>query len=220
MAVDRVGTRSALLKQQQIDAHPQHILSLTNSPTSTLTSDLLSPTELAYLKQHLALLAAHYNASFLSSFPPKLRRLDDRAGAGGVGMIEGPDLDKAVWVRCLGVPQQEGSSRRHRREYDAEEDLMDGGRVVVDRETEEALRRGDESDKWRPVEVSCGFTSASRDDADDTDGPSQYSSTQRSRRSGRSNGGERVVEMRRGEIWLVRWSSVREAVTRGECELI
>jgi hypothetical protein len=137
-------------------------------------------------------------------------------------MIEGPDLDKAVWVRCLGAPQEEGSSRRNRRrEYDAEEDLMDGGRVVVDRETEEELRRGDESNKWRPVEVSCGFTSASRDDPDSADGPTQYSSTQRSRRSGRSvSQGERVIEMRRGEIWLVRWSSVRESVTRGECELI
>jgi hypothetical protein len=136
-------------------------------------------------------------------------------------MVEGPDLDKAVWVRCLGVPQQEDSSRRRRREYDAEADLMDGGGVVVDRKTEEELRRGDESDRWRPVDVSCGFTSASKDDADDTDGPSQYSNTQRSRRSGRSTDhGERVVQMRRGEIWLLRWSSVREAVTRGECELI
>lgn len=206
----------------QIDAHPQYTLSLATELSTTPTSDLLSPTELAYLRQHLALLANHYNASFLSSFPPKLRRLDDRAGAGGVAMVEGPDLEKAVWVRCLGRPQTDGPNRRRRKAYDAEDDLYDDGRVVMNRDDEEELRRGDESDAWGPVEVSCGYTSASRaDEDDDMNGASQgYGSTQRSRRSAGGAAGERIVNMRRGEIWLVRWSSVRDAVSRGECELI
>jgi len=209
---------------RQIDAHPQYILSrTTDSDPNLSTHDLLSATELAYLKQHLALLANHYNASFLSSFPPKLRRLDDRAGAGGVSMVEGPDLDKAVWVRCLGVPRSRGTNGRRPRAYDAEDDLYDDGKVVMDREEEERMRRGEEGDAWGAVEVSCGFMSASGEGGEDADmgaASQAYGSTQRSRRLGSDSGGERVVEMRRGEIWLVRWSSVRDAVFRGECELV
>lgn len=205
----------------QIDAHPQYIFSqTTNNDSSLSTHDLLSATELAYLKQHLALLANHYNASFLSSFPPKLRRLDDRAGAGGVSMVEGPDLDKAVWIRCLGVAQASGSNGRRPRAYDAEDDLYDDGKVVMDKDDEDNMRNGD---AWGPVEISCGFISASNNEDDEggARGASQgYGSTQRTQRSGDGAGGERVATMRRGEIWLVRWSSVRDAVFRGECELV
>jgi len=137
-------------------------------------------------------------------------------------MVEGPDLEKAVWVRCLGLPRSQSSRKSGRRAYDAEDDLHDG-RVVVDREEEEEMRREAEGDAWGPVEVSCGFASASRDDEEDTDmdASQRYGSTQRSRRSDRgAAAGERIVQMRRGEIWLVRWSGVRSAVNRGECELI
>jgi len=188
-----------------------------------LAQDLLSATELSYLRQHLNLLTNHYNVSFLSSFPPKLRRLDDRAGAGGVSMVEGPDLDKAVWVRCLGVAEVTDLNGRRPGAYDAEDDLYDDGKVVMDREEEARLKKGNESDAWRPVEVSCGFISASGEGDEDANmgAASQgYGNTQRSRRSGGNVGGEKIVEMRRGEIWLVRWSSVRDAFFRGECELV
>lgn len=59
----------------------------------------LSPSETHYLTTHQSLLHAHYKASFLSLFPPALRRLDDTAG--GVSMIERPDLETAVFVRVL-----------------------------------------------------------------------------------------------------------------------
>jgi len=59
----------------------------------------LSPSELQYLTAHQSLLHAHYQSSFLSTFPPQLQRLDDTAG--GISMIEQPDLDKAVFVRVL-----------------------------------------------------------------------------------------------------------------------
>ncbi|KAE8353596.1 hypothetical protein BDV28DRAFT_156888 [Aspergillus coremiiformis] len=59
----------------------------------------LSSQELAFLHAHQSLLAGHYGASFLSSFPPQLRRLDDNAG--GTSMVQGPDAREVVFVRCL-----------------------------------------------------------------------------------------------------------------------
>ncbi|KAF2101604.1 GINS complex, Sld5 component [Rhizodiscina lignyota] len=63
-----------------------------------------------YLSAHHALLSSHYQASFLSQFPPLLQRLDDTAG--GVSMVDAPDLDSAVFVRVLkdvGVVSVEGT---------------------------------------------------------------------------------------------------------------
>ncbi|KAK1146406.1 GINS complex subunit [Aspergillus melleus] len=59
----------------------------------------LSPQEVAFLHAHQTLLAGHFGASFLSSFPPQLRRLDDNAG--GTSMVQGPELKEVVFVRCL-----------------------------------------------------------------------------------------------------------------------
>ncbi|KAL7276730.1 GINS complex subunit [Rhizina undulata] len=59
----------------------------------------LSPTELSYLKSHLALLNSHFLASFLRNFPEQLRRLDDTAG--GISMIEEPDMDGAVFCKVV-----------------------------------------------------------------------------------------------------------------------
>jgi GINS complex subunit 4 len=64
-----------------------------------MLSENLSPSEMQYLDAHQMLLSSHYAASFLSQFPPQLQALDDRAG--GVSMVEEPDLDKAVFVRVL-----------------------------------------------------------------------------------------------------------------------
>ena len=48
---------------------------------------------------HQSILHAHYHACFLSQFPLSLQRMDDTAG--GISMIEMPDVDKAVFVRAL-----------------------------------------------------------------------------------------------------------------------
>lgn len=77
----------------QIDKHPLHIL------TTPETLTYLSHPERQYLEQHQALLSQHYAVSFLSSFPPQLQRLDDKAG--GISMIDAPDLDTAVFCRVL-----------------------------------------------------------------------------------------------------------------------
>lgn len=77
----------------QIDKYPLHILS------NPELKSRLSSSELRYLTQHQSLLHAHYLSSFLSNFPEQLRRLDDTAG--GISMIERPDLDTAVFVRVL-----------------------------------------------------------------------------------------------------------------------
>ncbi|KAN0068234.1 hypothetical protein V8E54_013804 [Elaphomyces granulatus] len=59
----------------------------------------LSPKEAEFLHAHQTLLASHYGSSFLGSFPPQLRRLDDNAG--GTSMVQAPDSKQVVFIRCL-----------------------------------------------------------------------------------------------------------------------
>ncbi|BCS15949.1 GINS complex subunit [Aspergillus luchuensis] len=71
-------------------------------PFTDDTDDISSPLskeEVSFLHAHQTLLAGHYGASFLNSFPPQLRRLDDNAG--GTSMVQGPDGKEVVFVRCL-----------------------------------------------------------------------------------------------------------------------
>ncbi|RAL01378.1 putative GINS DNA replication complex subunit Sld5 [Aspergillus ibericus CBS 121593] len=81
-----------------------------HEPTSPLSKE-----EVSFLHAHQTLLAGHYGASFLGSFPPQLRRLDDNAG--GVSMVQGPEEKEVVFVRCLGeevrvvVPPGDGVER-------------------------------------------------------------------------------------------------------------
>ena len=55
--------------------------------------------ELAYATRHQAMLHNHYLSSFLSSFPAQLQNLNDTAG--NMSMVDGPDVDAAVFVRLL-----------------------------------------------------------------------------------------------------------------------
>ncbi|OLN88678.1 DNA replication complex GINS protein SLD5 [Colletotrichum chlorophyti] len=84
----------------QIDKHTLHYLSSPNLRAR------LSPTELAYATRHQALLHNHYLSSFLSSFPAQLQNLNDTAG--NISMIDGPDLDTAVFIRLLRDVEVEG----------------------------------------------------------------------------------------------------------------
>ncbi|KAL5043342.1 hypothetical protein BDW71DRAFT_121207 [Aspergillus fruticulosus] len=68
-------------------------------PNNLPRSSPLSPSEATFLYTHQQLLAKHFGSSFLNSFPPQLRRLDDNAG--GTSMVQGPDKREAVFVRCL-----------------------------------------------------------------------------------------------------------------------
>ncbi|KAK6544081.1 GINS complex subunit [Orbilia ellipsospora] len=119
----------------KIDKHALHILS-----TPTLRH-LLSPSEQTYLKTHQALLNELYLSSFLKNFPENLRRLDDSAG--GISMVEEPDLDSAVFLRVV-----------------------------------------------RDVDIEIAW-----------------------------EGGE-TVPMRAGDVYVIRYSAVKEAVKKGEVELI
>ncbi|KAK0381578.1 hypothetical protein CLIM01_01054 [Colletotrichum limetticola] len=83
-----------------IDKHALHYLS------SPALRARLSETELAYATRHQALLHNHYLSSFLSSFPPNLQNLNDTAG--NISMIDGPDLDTAVFIRMLRDTEVEG----------------------------------------------------------------------------------------------------------------
>lgn len=101
-----------LTDDDQIDAHPLHILNLQTASLDTF-QPLLSPSEHQYLTSHQSLLSAHYSASFLSQFPASLQRLDDTAG--GISMVDKPDEDKAVFVRVLrdvGEIWVDGTDRR------------------------------------------------------------------------------------------------------------
>jgi GINS complex subunit 4 len=104
---------------------------------------LLSPLEQQYLQSHQALLSSHYHASFLSSFPENLQKLDDTAG--GISMVDKPDEESAVFCRVL----------------------RDSGNVEVNGEA-----------------------------------------------------GVSDVELKRGDVWVLRCSAVKEAVVRGDVELI
>ena len=77
----------------KIDAHALYHL------TDPSAKARLSPSELQYATAHTSLLRAHYHSSFLSRFPASLQKMDDTAG--GISMVEGPDVDKAVFVRAL-----------------------------------------------------------------------------------------------------------------------
>lgn len=77
----------------KIDRHTLHYLS-----TDALRARL-SDIELAYATRHQALLHNHYLSSFLSAFPPNLQNLNDTAG--GMSMIDAPDLEAAVFIRLL-----------------------------------------------------------------------------------------------------------------------
>lgn len=68
--------------------------------TSDTKTGLLGDSEIQFLRSHQALLSSFYSGSFLDAFPPQLRKLDDKAG--GNSMVEGPDLQEAIFVRCLG----------------------------------------------------------------------------------------------------------------------
>ncbi|KAL0939031.1 DNA replication complex gins protein sld5 [Colletotrichum truncatum] len=84
----------------KIDKHALHYLS---SPS---LRSRLSETELAYATRHQALLHNHYLSSFLSSFPQPLQNLNDTAG--NISMIDGPDVDTAVFIRLLRDAAVEG----------------------------------------------------------------------------------------------------------------
>ncbi|MCJ1363362.1 GINS complex subunit [Acarospora aff. strigata] len=120
----------------KIDKHALYIL------TAGAMKSRLSPSELQYLTAHQSLLHAHYQSSFLSSFPTQLQRLDDTAG--GISMIEQPDLDKAVFIRVM-------------------------------------------RDVHEPVVIE---------------------------------GTDTAFEMRRGDVFVVRYSAIRENVQQGDVELI
>ncbi|KAI4116500.1 MAG: hypothetical protein LQ338_007706 [Usnochroma carphineum] len=117
----------------------KYTLYLLTNPTQ---SARLSSSELQYAHSHQALLEAHYRTSFLSQFPTSLQRLDDTAG--GISMIEQPDIDKAVFVRGL---------------RDVEDPIIVEGTDID-------------------------------------------------------------FEMRRGEVYVVRWSAVRDLVMNGDAELV
>ena len=119
-----------------MDRHTLHYLSNASYQAR------LSASELQYAASHQSLLHAHYHSSFLSQFPTSLQRLDDTAG--GISMVEQPDLDKAVFVRAL-------------------------------------------KDIAQPIVVE---------------------------------GTDMAFEMKRGDIYVVRWSSIKDLVIGGEAELI
>ena len=86
-------TLSIIIRPAQLDKYPLHFL---NSESHTSS---LSPVEVQYTEAHHALLSSHYQSSFLAQFPSALQGLSDTTG--GISMVQGPDLDTAVFCRVL-----------------------------------------------------------------------------------------------------------------------
>ncbi|KAK9355351.1 hypothetical protein V1523DRAFT_438683 [Lipomyces doorenjongii] len=82
--------RARILK---IDKYYMHILNNLDMQTR------LSQSELRYAKRRGNQLKRYYDLRFLSSLPPSLQRLDDTAG--GLQMVEMPDLNEVVFIRVL-----------------------------------------------------------------------------------------------------------------------
>ncbi|KAK9389042.1 hypothetical protein V1515DRAFT_594564 [Lipomyces mesembrius] len=82
--------RARILK---IDKYYTHILNNLDMQTR------LSQSELRYTKRRGNQLKRYYDLRFLSALPPSLQRLDDTAG--GLQMVDAPDLDEVVFVRVL-----------------------------------------------------------------------------------------------------------------------
>ncbi|KAF2858830.1 GINS complex, Sld5 component [Piedraia hortae CBS 480.64] len=125
------------VRLQKIDRYPHYYR------TRTSEDPALSSLEQQYLETHQALLSAHYNAAFLSSFPSALQRLDDTSG--GISMVDAPESDSVVFCRVM----------------------RDAGRLRLHGES----------------------------------GPVR-------------------VELKRGDVWVLRWSSVVQLVKKGDVELI
>lgn len=117
-------------------------------------------------------------------------------------MVEGPDLDKAVFVRCLGAPT--GTTSHIRNDRGALDDFDDNMDMNDDMQEEQ----------YRPVSVSCGYVAAASDDR------ARENSTISTQSQSQAQDAERIIEMHRGDIWMVRWSAVRDAVRTAECELL
>ena len=131
-------TSKELMKTVQIDKYALHYRQIAQTDPT-----ILSPLEQQYLQSHQALLASHYSASFLSSFPQALQKLDDTSG--GTSMVDKPDEDSAVFCRLL----------------------RDAGSVEI-----------------------------------------------------QSEGGAADVDLKRGDVWVLRWSAVKDSVVTGDVELI
>jgi hypothetical protein len=158
----------------QIDKYPLHLLS-----TPAQQARLAAP-ELQYLQQHQALLHRHFLAAFLGDFPAPLRRLDDTAG--GISMLDRPDLDTAVFVRVL----RDGSSGGG------------GGR---------APHGGQRTQRQQG---RAGLDAAMMDDGYEDD------LTAAGGRGEEGSGGF----LKRGDICVLRYSAVQEALQKGDVELI
>ncbi|ODV83182.1 hypothetical protein CANARDRAFT_30273 [[Candida] arabinofermentans NRRL YB-2248] len=84
----RSYTRTRLLK---IDKYAVH--------TRMNEIHKLSSNEITYMERHLQLLMELYNNQFLKNLPEALQAIDETAG--GVSMIDQPDLNQPVFVKVL-----------------------------------------------------------------------------------------------------------------------
>lgn len=94
-------------RMAKVDAFPLHYMQDVDAQSC------LSGEERQYLEAHQSLVSELYKAAFLGQLPVALQKLDDTAG--GISMIETPDVDKAVFCRVLrdvGLVYVEGTDTR------------------------------------------------------------------------------------------------------------
>lgn len=83
----------------KIDDFTIHYINITAANPES--NSLLSQLETTYMHQHFKILTNLYNSSFLRKMPLSLALLDDSSG--GQSMVEKPDLDKPVFIRCVSL---------------------------------------------------------------------------------------------------------------------
>ena len=223
----------------QIDKFPLHLLSLptsstqntssiTTTPTPTPTTStgptdghaLLSPSELRYLTQHQTMLHRHYLHAFLGDFPEQLRRLDDTAG--GISMVDRPDVDAAVLVRVVAP------------DLDLRREGVPGYGYVDDDDDDDGDGNGDGEEE----DDDGGFAGSGGSGSGGLGGSGGGGLRGRDRDLGgfsRATGlldqarpsigistrkGNSRWRLRTGGLYVVRYSAVREALRRGAVELI
>lgn len=89
----------------------------------------MSSSEVAYATRHQQLLHSHYLSSFLGAFPPQLQNLNDTAG--GISMVDGPDMEGAVFVRGLGKADESVVVFGRGRDADGDVEVQRGEVVVA-----------------------------------------------------------------------------------------
>ena len=154
------------------------------------------------------MLHRHYLHAFLGDFPEQLRRLDDTAG--GISMVDRPDVDTAVLVRVVAS------------DLDLRGEGMPGYGYVFDGDDDDGDGEGGgEGDERGEFGAGAGAGGSGGHDRGLGGFSGGTDPLDQARSSVGSLGGKGSRwRLRAGGLYVVRYSAVREALRRGAVELV